>query len=432
MKQKKTENYYQLNSIILPVIMLILLGLGLFAATRLTGLRQILKSKASSEKATIELGTSKTVTPEEAFEVPVMLSLKGQQIVAADVVLSFDKSILELKDITAKPDSSNNKLTTYLPRDNNGFNKNKVLQLANSTGRIEFGAVCFTASGCPENQTQDLGIANPLAILKFKTLKTGNTTLSILYSPNDKKNSNLITRAKEQVIGNSTPLNITAAALVAAPTAAPVIAPLTTTLTLSKTSGFVNGETITLNFTAQGGAGTKTIHTSVWEGIADPSQKTGEGNYQGFSGNTGQKTATVPFYVEYLATDNQNNRENAKTMLVTPAPAPTAAPTAAPTPRPTPVSTTTTNSAPANLRFTCTPGFVGNPYVSLLWDKISEASSYTVIFNGQTFSATNHATLPYNTYSSQVTKNAANTWSVKAFYSNGQSAEVSGPVATCP
>lgn len=432
MKQKKTENYYQLNSIILPVIMLILLGLGLFAATRLTGLRQILKSRASSEKATIELGTSKTVTPEEAFEIPVMLSLKGQQIIAADVVLSFDKSILELKDITAKPDSSNNKLTTYIPRDNNGFNKNKVLQLANSTGRIEFGAVCFTASGCPENQTQDLGIANPLAILKFKTLKTGNTTLSILYSPNDKKNSNLITRAKEQVIGNSTPLNITAAALVTAPAATPVIAPLTTTLTLSKTSGFVNGETITLNFTVNGGAGTKTIHTSIWEGITDPSQKTAGGNYQGFSGNTGQKTARVPFYVEYLATDNQNNKENTKTMLVTPAPVPTPRPTPSPKGDTTTPTPTSNHPAPANLKFTCYPGFAGKPVVNLIWDKISEANSYTVILNGQTFSATNNAILPYNTYSSQVTKNATNTWSVKAVYSNGQSSEVSGPVATCP
>lgn len=220
----KQKNYYQLNSIILPIIMLIILGVGLFAATRLSGLRQILKSRAALEKATIELGASKTAAPQAEFEVPVMLSLKNQEIVAADVVLTFDKSALELKDITPKPDSPNNKLTTYLPKDNSGFNKNKVLQTANSTGRIEFGAVCFSSSGCPQGQNQDLKETNPLAILKFKTLKTGNTAVSILYSPNANNNSNLITRAKEQIIGNSTPLNITVASNVS-PTTAPASAP---------------------------------------------------------------------------------------------------------------------------------------------------------------------------------------------------------------
>ncbi len=315
MKQKP-NNYYQLNSIILPVIMLILLGVGLFAAVRLTGLRQILKSRASLEKAAIELGASKTASVGGEFEVPVILSLKNQEIVAADIVLDFDKGILELKDVTPKPDSANNKLTTYLPKDNNGFNKNKVLQAANSTGRIEFGAVCFSETGCPQGQSQDLREANPLAILKFKTLKTGSTSVSVLYSPNSKNNSNLINRAKEQLIGNSAPLNISVAGTLV-PTATPVPPPLTTTLTLSKTSGFVSGETITLNFATTGG-GNITIHTSIQEGITDPSQKRDcpSSCYQGFPSNTARKTARVPFYVEYLATDSQGNKEETKTMLV--------------------------------------------------------------------------------------------------------------------
>lgn len=209
MKQKKIENYYQLNSLIIPVIMLILLGIGLFAATRLTGLRQILKSRASLDRGAIELGTNKTTIIGQEFEIPVVLSLKGQEIVAVDVVLSFDNNSLELTDITLKPDSANNKLTTYLPKDsNNGFNKAKVLQTASSTGKIEFSAVCFSATGCPQGQSQDLKETNPLAILKFKTLKTGDTAVNVLYSPGKTNNSNLITRAKEQIISNSTPLSI--------------------------------------------------------------------------------------------------------------------------------------------------------------------------------------------------------------------------------
>ncbi len=93
--------------------------------------------------------------------------------------------------------------------------------------------------------------------------------------------------------------------------------PLTTTLTLSKTSGFVSGETITLNFATTGG-GNITIHTSIQEGITDPSQKRDcpSSCYQGFPSNTARKTARVPFYVEYLATDSQGNKEETKTMLV--------------------------------------------------------------------------------------------------------------------
>lgn len=237
MKQKKIENYYQLNSLIIPVIMLILLGIGLFAATRLTGLRQILKSRASLDRGAIELGTNKTTIIGQEFEIPVMLSLKGQEIVAADVVLSFDKNSLELTDITLKPGSANNKLTTYLPKDsNNGFNKAKVLQAASSTGKIEFSAVCFSAAGCPQGQSQDLKETNPLALLKFKTLKTGNTAVNVLYSPGKTNNSNLITRAKEQIISNSTPLSITV-------TSKTIVISTPSTTVVSNPPAFINTNT---------------------------------------------------------------------------------------------------------------------------------------------------------------------------------------------
>ncbi|MBI2314540.1 hypothetical protein HYU93_00550 [Candidatus Daviesbacteria bacterium] len=92
-----------------------------------------------------------------------------------------------------------------------------------------------------------------------------------------------------------------------------------TTVTLSKSSNFVNGETITLNFQAAGGT-INAIHTSVWEGITDPSQKTGGGNYQGFSGSTGSRTAKVPFYVEWLAVGSLGYEDNKKpkSLLVKP------------------------------------------------------------------------------------------------------------------
>lgn len=100
------------------------------------------------------------------------------------------------------------------------------------------------------------------------------------------------------------------------PSASPSPGGPTTTLTLSKTSGLINGETITLDFAASGGT-INAIHTSIWPNITDQSQKSGGGNYQGISGANGSRTATVPFYVEWTAVGSLG-REPTKSLLVKP------------------------------------------------------------------------------------------------------------------
>lgn len=447
---KKQTKSYESGSAVAAVLLLAVLVGGLFVGLNLINVKQIFQSRASRANASLGFPSSKTVTVNQEFEVPVILETGGEEIVAADIVASFDKNSLQLMDIAEKP-HANNKLTTLIPR-NGSFDKNRVIANANSTGTIDFGVVCFGAGGCPEGQKQDLGESNPLVSFKFKALKVATIQLSILYSPTLTTNSNLVTRAKQNVLGKVTPLSITVTSeqqnttvsdrdakrksdidLIAnvleryksrkgyypqipvawsshipgkhslrdwiqlgdelapeiqslpvdplnidstdcttnpschlyhycsdsngsyfivavnlegssaqpepdrakCPTGAsglgnyywksnqPSTPPQTasspaTTLTLSKTSGFVSGETITLNFSSSGGSGSTTIHTSVWEGITDPSQKTDcKTCYQGFSGNTGQRTAKVPFYVEYLAIDSKGNRETTKTSLVT-------------------------------------------------------------------------------------------------------------------
>lgn len=323
---KKQAKSYESGSAVIAVLMLILLAAGLVVSLKLVNIQQIFKSKASSANASLGLPANKSVAINQEFEVPVILETGGEEIVAADVVLNFDKTSLQLIDIVEKP-HSNNKLTTYIPR-NGSFNKTKIVTDANYNGTIDFGAVCFGAGGCPEGQKQNLGEENPLAGLKFKAVKAGASSINVLYSPSLTTNSNLINRNKQNVLGKTTPLSLTitqttptdaptaGTVSIPTPTPSPVVSAPVTTLTLSKTSGFVNGEAVSLYFNATRGAAI--IHTSIWEGINNSSQKWDcKICYQGLSGSGGTRTAKVPFYVEYLAVSSQGNKENTKTMSVT-------------------------------------------------------------------------------------------------------------------
>lgn len=199
------QNKQQGVAVVALLILVLLIG-GLVVSLNLINIQQIFKSRASLANASLSLPASKTVSPNQEFEVPVMLSTGGEEIVAADIVINFDKSSLQLLDIIEKP-SSNNKLTTLTPR-NGSFNKNKVITTANSTGTIDFGAICFTVAGCPEGQKQDLGETNPLIGLKFKALKAATTQVSILYSPTLTTNSNLVNRSGQNVLGKVISLSL--------------------------------------------------------------------------------------------------------------------------------------------------------------------------------------------------------------------------------
>lgn len=100
---------------------------------------------------------------------------------------------------------------------------------------------------------------------------------------------------------------------------------------LSKTSGFQNGETVTITFTATdtGGSGMRSIHTNLLSGVTSEEDAKDAAHiaawsapaaYQGFDMRSGAttftRTATVPFYLEYSAEDMAYNKETANKLPV--------------------------------------------------------------------------------------------------------------------
>lgn len=88
----------------------------------------------------------------------------------------------------------------------------------------------------------------------------------------------------------------------------------TATITASKTSGFINGERVTLAFGGTdntGGSGVGVLHTMIVEGVSSIEEAVASGKwttsnsetYKGVSGSTITRTATVPFYAEVTAED---------------------------------------------------------------------------------------------------------------------------------
>lgn len=107
--------------------------------------------------------------------------------------------------------------------------------------------------------------------------------------------------------------------------------PPTSSLTASKSTGFVNGETITLTFNASdnaGGSGIKYVHVTLREGVTSETEaktplSAWNAGYRGYRQSDLPKTitATVPFYMEFLAEDNAGNKENVRKFLAVGVPA---------------------------------------------------------------------------------------------------------------
>lgn len=165
-------------------------GCGLVTSLILTKERQIVEKRAAGgQGAYLSLLPSLTVGNGQEFSLPVMLGTDGVEIIGVDVVLNFDKNFLELTDVIPGPDPRPNTYTypfgTYLPVDNNGnFNVQAVKNSANSSGKIEIGAVAFNwaSEQATPGFNGTLDQTNPLFTLKFRTKLAGQT--SVYFSPN--------------------------------------------------------------------------------------------------------------------------------------------------------------------------------------------------------------------------------------------------------
>ncbi len=177
----------------LTVIPLFLILVGLFANLSLLGQRQTTEKQAAGESASLELPSSLKVNVGDEFNLPVMVNTGGETIAAAGVILEFDKEKLKLIDITPKPENSS--LMTYIPTDTKGVFKNQeVLAQANQEGKLKFGAVAFDWQSNSKTTGFNgiLGPANPLVLLRFKTVNTGSVAVNFNFTPNLTTDSNLV------------------------------------------------------------------------------------------------------------------------------------------------------------------------------------------------------------------------------------------------
>lgn len=112
--------------------------------------------------------------------------------------------------------------------------------------------------------------------------------------------------------GPSTNINVTVADLTLP----------TSYVILSKSSRYINGENITITFRgSDSGSGLKIIHTALVSNVSSESEAKSDmtrwnNSYQGVP-NGGTRTATTPFYLEYLAEDKSRNLESTHKLLIT-------------------------------------------------------------------------------------------------------------------
>lgn len=166
--------------------------------------------RASTPKATLQLPNSLTVTQNEVFSLPIMLNTEGESIAGLDIVIAFTKQVLELKGLTPHPTNSTLKCFFPLTQDRS-FNQSQVVNEANSTGRIVFGAIAQSQTGdvLLEAFQGVLGPANPLATLSFKALSPGSTTISFITNPANQPYS-IVTRESDSqnTLAGTTPLTL--------------------------------------------------------------------------------------------------------------------------------------------------------------------------------------------------------------------------------
>jgi len=230
------------KSLLVFLLFFLVSGCGLVASLILTKERQIVEKRAAGgQGAYLSLLPSLTVGNGQEFSLPVMLGTDGVEIIGVDVVLNFDKNYLELTNIIPGPEVRPNTYTppfgTYLPVDNNGnFNVQEVKNSANSSGKIEIGAVAFNWAS--EQTTPGfngtLDQTNPLFTLKFRAKQAGQT--SVYFSPNPftpgtTADSNLVRINGDQVqdiLSQVTNLSITITSTTPTPTSGPTNTPTPT------------------------------------------------------------------------------------------------------------------------------------------------------------------------------------------------------------
>ena len=199
------------------IFSLLLISLGI--ALNLVQKRQEIRKRAEvNYTASLSLApTEVEVEPGGTFDDNIILDPGGQTVMAVDVILNFNQTLLEITDLVPNLDA----FQTIAPvNENGGFDKAGVISAANNTGKLEFGAASFDWLG----GTPDGGVSEAvnLMIVTFKAKTAGESTISFgfngLYDPGNpetSRDSNVVTISGDEVVdilqdisGNTTVVTI--------------------------------------------------------------------------------------------------------------------------------------------------------------------------------------------------------------------------------
>ena len=153
---------------------------------------------------TIGLLPSVTGQPGSIIETPVMINTGGEATAGVDVVLNFNKDILELTDITVYPENSNNAFEQFLTADFNAIPQSpseiQLISQANNQGTVSLSAITnvFTSFNGV------LGPNNPLARIKFKVLTNSPTSVDFLFTPDSTTDTNMVSNDDRDLLKSVT------------------------------------------------------------------------------------------------------------------------------------------------------------------------------------------------------------------------------------
>lgn len=203
---------------------LVILLAGLAVALVLVQREQVFKEEAAGGPSITFSQTSLTVNPGQNFTVSLGINTNNIDITAIDVVLEFPKDKLSLVSIIPAAQTTTS-LKTFMPvKADGGFDANRIVSEANTTGKIQFGAATFDwQQGKVTNAFR--GNLGSLVNLTFNAKNTGKATAALLFSAGSTIDSNLVSLQAQDVLAGVNSLTVN---IVPPPTATPTPRPTAT------------------------------------------------------------------------------------------------------------------------------------------------------------------------------------------------------------
>lgn len=170
---------------LLPFGILLVLAIVIFFTLRAAQQNQDQRSQAAVDNGQLtfaNLSSGCNASTPATCTVTISMNGSGQTVVGADILVTFDRTKLQLASNGIVPPTNRGVYSTYAPVDTNGnFNVSQVVSTANSTGVVEFGIVSFNWAGNTlTSPNPSSSVVLNVATLTFNKVagQTGSTPIS--------------------------------------------------------------------------------------------------------------------------------------------------------------------------------------------------------------------------------------------------------------